>query len=176
MANTYEAIATVTVGSGGAANIEFTSIPATYTDLKIVFSGRGSFSSVFTYGLLEFNSSSSSLSSRLLSGEGSGSPYSTTYGSNIAFFANGTTTTSSTFGNAEIYIPNYTSTTTNKSVSIDCVVENNATFGADNIFAGLWANTSAITTITIHAANSSFVKDQTWSQHSTAYLYGISNA
>jgi hypothetical protein len=33
MANTYEAIATVTVGSGGAANIEFTSIPGTYTDL-----------------------------------------------------------------------------------------------------------------------------------------------
>jgi hypothetical protein len=36
MATTYEAIATVTtVGSGGAANIEFTSIPATYTDLVV---------------------------------------------------------------------------------------------------------------------------------------------
>jgi hypothetical protein len=35
MATTYEAIATVEVGSGGAANIEFTSIPATYTDLVI---------------------------------------------------------------------------------------------------------------------------------------------
>jgi hypothetical protein len=34
MANTYTLIASsVTVGSGGAANIEFTSIPATYTDL-----------------------------------------------------------------------------------------------------------------------------------------------
>jgi hypothetical protein len=33
MATTYEIIASVTVGSGGAANIEFTSIPATYTDL-----------------------------------------------------------------------------------------------------------------------------------------------
>jgi hypothetical protein len=41
MANTYEAIATVEVGSGGAANIEFTSIPATYTDLAIAFSIRG---------------------------------------------------------------------------------------------------------------------------------------
>ena len=40
MATTYKAIATVTVGSGGAANIEFTSIPATYTDLVIHLSGR----------------------------------------------------------------------------------------------------------------------------------------
>jgi hypothetical protein len=35
MATTYEAIATVEVGSGGAADIEFTSIPATYTDLVV---------------------------------------------------------------------------------------------------------------------------------------------
>jgi hypothetical protein len=35
MANTYEAIATVEVGSGGTANIEFTSIPATFTDLIV---------------------------------------------------------------------------------------------------------------------------------------------
>jgi hypothetical protein len=31
----YESIATVTVGSGGAANVEFTSIPATYTHLQL---------------------------------------------------------------------------------------------------------------------------------------------
>jgi hypothetical protein len=33
MANTFELIASSTVGSGGAANIDFTSIPATFTDL-----------------------------------------------------------------------------------------------------------------------------------------------
>ena len=31
----YESIATVSVGSGGAANAEFTSIPSTYTHLQI---------------------------------------------------------------------------------------------------------------------------------------------
>jgi len=36
MANTLKKIQTVTVGSGGAASIEFTSIPQTYTDLKLV--------------------------------------------------------------------------------------------------------------------------------------------
>jgi hypothetical protein len=40
MAATYKLIETVTVGSGGAANIEFTSIPQTYTDLKLVISGK----------------------------------------------------------------------------------------------------------------------------------------
>jgi hypothetical protein len=42
MATTYTLInSSVTVGSGGAADIEFTSIPATYTDLLLVLSGRG---------------------------------------------------------------------------------------------------------------------------------------
>jgi hypothetical protein len=31
----FESIATVSVGSGGAADVEFTSIPATYTHLQI---------------------------------------------------------------------------------------------------------------------------------------------
>ena len=34
-ANDFESIATVSVGSGGAANVEFTSIPATFTHLQI---------------------------------------------------------------------------------------------------------------------------------------------
>jgi hypothetical protein len=33
--NSYESIATVTVGSGGASEVEFTSIPSTYTHLQI---------------------------------------------------------------------------------------------------------------------------------------------
>jgi hypothetical protein len=31
----FQSIATVSVGSGGAANVEFTSIPATYTHLQL---------------------------------------------------------------------------------------------------------------------------------------------
>jgi hypothetical protein len=45
MATTYEAIATVEVGSGGAADIEFTSIPGTYTDLVVKVSARSTSSS-----------------------------------------------------------------------------------------------------------------------------------
>jgi hypothetical protein len=36
----YESIATVTVGGGGAATVAFTSIPATYTHLQIRGIGR----------------------------------------------------------------------------------------------------------------------------------------
>jgi hypothetical protein len=37
MATTYEIIASVTVGSGGAANIEFTSIPADIYGFDIIY-------------------------------------------------------------------------------------------------------------------------------------------
>ena len=40
VSTSYESIATVTVGSGGAANVEFTSIPGTYTHLQIRMLGR----------------------------------------------------------------------------------------------------------------------------------------
>ena len=40
MANTYTLIASSTAGSGGAAYIEFTSIPNTYTDLLVMLSLR----------------------------------------------------------------------------------------------------------------------------------------
>ena len=40
MADTFVKIATVTVGSGGAATIDFSSIPSTYTDLCIKHSLR----------------------------------------------------------------------------------------------------------------------------------------
>ena len=42
MATTYTLISSVTVGSGGAASIEFTSIPSTYTDLVLKLSARSS--------------------------------------------------------------------------------------------------------------------------------------
>ena len=69
MANTFKKIQTVTVGSGGAATIEFTSIPQTYTDLKLVLSVRNSVDSVD--GLIEFNGSTTSASSRMVVGDGS---------------------------------------------------------------------------------------------------------
>jgi hypothetical protein len=157
-----------------AASVTFDNLPSTgYTDLKIVISSRGNNASTVTFCLLEFNGVSTNLSSRQLSGEGTGAVASYAYASNILFNTTGSTATGSTFGNSEIYIPNYTSTTTHKSVSIDTVTENNGSYGAQQAVAGIWANNSAITSITIFAANGSLSKVQTFNANSTFSLYGV---
>lgn len=170
MALTYTAIATVTVGSGGAANIEFTSIPATYTDLVIKLSARSDVAIASDGDIVDvqFNGSTSNLSQRLLRGTGS-SADSSSSATRIFFYRDPSDYTASTFNNAEIYIPNYAGST-NKSLSIDNVNENNATQAYQMLIAGLWANTAAITSIKLLG-----VGVAKFTQYSTATLYGIKN-
>jgi hypothetical protein len=79
------------------------------------------------------------------------------------------TSTADTFCNSELYIPNYTSSD-QKSISIDSVNENNATTAYTVPMAYLWDNTSVISSIRIYADSSAFA------EHSSVYLYGISNS
>jgi hypothetical protein len=170
MATTYEAIATVTVGSGGAASIDFTSIPATYTDLLLKVSTRNSHSVTSRNFQVRFNSSTSNYSERLLYGDGSTTG--SVSGNNAGFdfyYSPAANSTANTFGNVEIYIPNYASSNY-KSASGDGVTENNATEASAFFNAGLWSNTAAITSITLRADGFNFV------QYSTATLYGIKNS
>jgi hypothetical protein len=164
---TYTLISSVTVGSGGAANIEFTSIPATYTDLLVNYSARIDQTGVNRQVDISFNSSTSSFTGIYL--QGSGSAVFTGSLARYAGNATGTSATASTFCNNLIYVPNYTSSN-NKSFSIDFVTENNATAADAGLIAGLWSNSAAITSVTLTPAGGNFV------QYSTAYLYGISNA
>ena len=172
MATTYTLISSVTVGSGGAANIEFTSIPQTYTDLVIQLSGRGTGAGGEVSATLQFNNNSSNYSSRWLRGSGAAaSSGSDTYGTDeiYLFEMPAASATASTFQNGSIYIPNYTSSN-NKSVSVDSVSENNGTTAWAYLTAGLWSNSAAITSIKF------LIQIGNYAQHSTAYLYGISNA
>jgi len=170
MPNTYELIASSTVGSGGAASIDFTSIPATYTDLALVLSLRSA--GVNTpYARLRFNGSSTGYTNKRLNGDGStagsGSP---TDAYIVLGVANTSSQTSNTFSSHSVYIPNYAGSN-NKSTSSDNASENNATTAYIYLMAGLWSNSAAITSIAIteeSAAN--------WGQYSTAYLYGVKNA
>ena len=68
---TMELIQTVTVPSGGQANIEFAVIPQTYNDLKFVISGRTTGSTNGDLGYIRFNGSSSTYSTIRLQGDGS---------------------------------------------------------------------------------------------------------
>ena len=172
MANTFELIASSTVGATAVSSIEFTSIPSTYTDLIVKVSARNddSASASGSYYIVYFNSSGTSFSSRFLRGTGSAVTSST-----FAQYAGNSTTTgqtASTFSNDEIYIPNYAGST-NKSYSADSVVENNATGAFATLIAGLWSNTAAITSVKIEAANAGVNK---FVQYSTFYLYGVKNA
>jgi len=134
-----------------AASIEFTSIPQDGTDLVLFISGRTARSNEVDGVLLAFNGSGASFTARRLFGNGSSATSDTVNGH--PFFT-GATSTSNTFGNSTIYIPNYTGST-NKSFSADGVSENNATLSYQGISAGLWSNTAAITQITVSSEASS---------------------
>jgi hypothetical protein len=167
---TYTLIQAVTLGSGGAATISFTSIPQTYTDLLYKISARMSVDTASVF--LRYNGTTTNGSSIFLVGDGSsvstGSDGSNQYGP--VHGAVNSTKTANTFGNAEIYIPNYT-TSNYKSSSTDGVTENNGASTTMAMGANLYSNTAAITSIElVSAAGGNFV------EYSTAYLYGISNA
>lgn len=172
-------IGSVTVGSGGASTIDFSSIPSTYTDLCLKLSLRSSNNSnARDYFMMRFNGSSSSIySNRWMMGYDGGSTVSNSGSAQSyqnTFVGNANDATANTFGNAEIYFPNYAGST-NKSLSADWVAENNAsTFYAVGLTAGLWASTSAINQITIYPGNPT--PSGNFSQYSTAYLYGIKNS
>lgn len=168
---TYQLISSVTVGSGGAATMAFTSIPSTYTDLLVKVSARSLISANEDDLRVRFNSDSgNNYVFRSLYGTGTGAGSST---GTISFaymgVINGANFTANTFANNTMYIPNYAGSTT-KSVSVDSVDENNAT-GASALFvANNWTGTAAINAITISAAGANLA------QYSTAYLYGISSS
>jgi hypothetical protein len=150
---------------GSAQNtVEFTSIPSTFTDLLVVVSLRSTFGAVVTDGNLTFNGTSANLTGRLLYGDGSGVG-SASYTA-IRYWHPGSTATSNTFANMQVYIPNYASSA-NKSVSIDQVSENNGTLSWQALFAGLWSNSAAINRVTFSDINGNF------GQYSSATLYGI---
>jgi hypothetical protein len=163
---TMVAIQTVTVGSGGAANITFSNIPQTYTDLKVVYSVRNDATGTSNSIFLSLNGSTSSFSRRNLYGDGS-SAASAGGTSNEGGLTTVNSFTASTFSNGELYIPNYTSSN-NKSISGDAVNENNATLAYTFLVASIWSNTAAITSLGISPNAGNFV------QHSSATLYGIS--
>jgi len=165
---TMTLISTVTVGSGGASTIDFTSIPQTYTDLQLVLSLRSSTSDAGggVNTQIKPNGATSGFTIRDLYGTGSG--VGSGSGSTKLFlaFSNPSNFTSNTFSSSVVYMPNYAGSTY-KSFSGDEVAENNGSTGYQGIAAGLWSNTAAITSLSILLDTGNLV------EYSTASLYGI---
>lgn len=172
MATTYELIASTTLGTA-AANIEFTSIPATYDDLCLLVTLRSDVTGGdgFDSFNMRFNGDNgSNYTYRRIRGDGSGVASATaTQTAMTTGYYNLANSTSNCFGNGEIYIPNYAGST-NKPVSATTVAEQNSSTAYIAAIAGLWSNTSAITSILLRPQSGNFVTN------SSAYLYGITKA
>jgi hypothetical protein len=183
MAVTYKLIETITVGSGGAATVSFSSIPQTYTDLVVVGSVRSTSTtsntgeydpmayrfnattSGYTAATLQ-GSGSAALSASLTTGTGSaGGTYGRMNNSGINNSLSGT----SMFSSFNWYIPNYAGSA-NKSWSLEYVEERNTAASFMELTAGLWSNTAAITEITLGLLVANYA------QHSSFSLYGIKNS
>lgn len=165
MASTYEPIATTTLGSA-ASSITFSSIPGTYTDLRLTIvtpTGTGDFIE------LRFNgSSATNYSWNCLGGDGA-SPFSQR-GTTLTQVRIGTSmgsTTLSTYAFADIF--SYADSTY-KSVLSQSGNDRNGT-GEVRAYVGLWRSTSAITSILIKGDSGLNLATGT-----TATLYGIKSA
>jgi hypothetical protein len=171
MANTYELIATVTVGSGGAASITFSSIPASYTDLILKSSIRAvnNLTARGTNINLSINGVTTNRTFRSIEGQGTAASSANGTSGYVGTFGGGASVTALTFSNTEIYIPNYAGSQ-NKSFHSDSVMENNGTTGSLDFVGGLWSQTTAISSLAISAGSGDIA------QYSTASLYGIKNS
>ena len=155
--NTYESIATQTLGSG-AASVTFSSIPQTYTDLVLVIEGKmsidggtalylnGDTGANYSYQTLMGNGSAAS------GGAGNG-PF--------AFYLDNVVG-----GNAICHIMNYANTTNFKTT----LSRNNA---GSVVFSRVvtWASTASVTSLLISNTNSN-----TYLTGTTFNLYGIKAA
>jgi hypothetical protein len=128
-----------------AALIEFTSIPQDGTDLLVLVSARSSDGAVDSSGYLTFNGSSANFSGRNILGTGSAIE-NYTISTNFSWYPTGNTATANTFASYQFYIPNYAGST-NKSYSVDGVIENNATLAIQSMWAMIRSNTAAITSM-----------------------------
>jgi hypothetical protein len=168
--NSYESIATVTVGVGGSSVITFSSIPSTYKHLQLRISTRATYAPSDTGGILNFNSDSgTNYAWHRIYGDGS---VVTAGGSASSTFARidrmtGGSSTANAFGVMVVDILDYANTSKYKTMrSLGGYDGNGAGWIGFN--SSLWMNTSAITSITFANADSTNLV-----QYTQAALYGI---
>jgi hypothetical protein len=168
MPATYEPIATFTLASS-AATIDFTSIPATYTDLRMIISGVSNSSDNIFY---RFNGSASTVYSRTdMVGTGSSALSARASGLTLGRLTNYAFPDTNVGNQVTVWdIFNYSNTTTYTS---SLARSNRATFGVEAI-VNMFSNTSAITSISI--CTNQFGGTSTMLSGTTATLYGIKAA
>lgn len=139
----FDSIATVTVGSGGATSISFTSIPSTYKHLQL----RAFIDSNASDGYmsLRFNGDTTSSNYRYHYLQGNGSSASAGSGASAAYFPS----TAGTDGGVAIMdILDYQNTNKYKTIRILNGWDSNGS-GIISFASNLWMSTNAINEITL---------------------------
>jgi hypothetical protein len=165
-AGSYESIATVIV-STAVANVDFTSIPSTYTHLQIRGIARASSLSELR---IQFNGdTASNYSWHGLSGNGTTarSDNGTSSPRISAAYYNGLPSTASIFGAFVIDILDYANTNKYKTTRALVGYDANGS-GGPSLDSGNWRNTNAITSIKLFLDST-----YTFQQYSQIALYGI---
>ena len=171
VATSFESIATVTVGSGGAANVQFTSIPSTYTHLQIrgiVRTERTGIANDTIY--VYFNTDTANqdnYASHILYGTGASALAAGNVDNSGISTSASNDSTSGVFAGFVIDILDYTNTNKYKTVRTLAGFDNNGN-GQVRLGSTLWLDTSAITTIKFDNAGGNDI-----AQYSRFALYGI---
>jgi hypothetical protein len=164
MPNNYVLLETIAL-TQSAASVTFDNLPTSgYTDLKVVMSTRVSATSNPDFTEMSVNGSLANFTSRRIQGNGA-SATSSSFSNSYAIVETDNFT-ANTFGSVEIYCPNYRSSNP-KSFSVEAVTENNATTSYTEMWAWLWNQTAAITSLGFARTSGTFLAGSTFS------LYGI---
>jgi hypothetical protein len=167
--NSYESIATVTVGSGGQASVTFSSIGTDWKHLQIRGISRSTDSANYTQTQLTINGVTTNYTLHQLFGDGSAaSAYGVTGQSSTQFESvSADTATASTYGATIIDILDYQNTNKYKTFRILAGFDANGS-GRLALSSGMTTtNTNAITSVTLTPRFGNF------KQYSQFALYGI---
>lgn len=158
MAQTYEPIATTTLGSN-TNTVTFSSISQSYTDLILVFNGNNTSNADFRIQVGNGSVDTGTNYSRTLMFGYSGGTVASRDTNNNYWVASSYTNR----GNAIIQIMNYSNTTTNKVALIRNDISQDIVYASSNS----WRSTSAINIITLSQPTYNFTAGSTFT------LYGI---
>jgi hypothetical protein len=174
--SSFESIATVTVGAGGASTISFSSIPTTtYQHLQLRWMTRTSAAGSESWQSMVFassyNSGATGYDDHILYGNGSSATATNELlGNRINFGTTaGNGASANVFGVGVIDILDAFNTSKYKTVRFLDGYDNNGS-GLVALRSGLWQSTNAITDITFGPEN---FGGTTYKQYSTFALFGV---
>ena len=171
--NSYESIASTTVGAGGTSTVTFSSIPSTYTHLQIRAIARTSATGGTTqnFNMTINNDTSTAYSFHQLLGDGATA---SSYGENVnrsncvqILHIPTNSSASNIFGAGIIDILDYTNTNKNRTVRSLRGQDQNNSDGGIALHSYLYTGTTAINRLDFFAGSGNLV------QYSQIALYGI---